>query len=131
MFRPRAAVFHRERDLRTTVLGHEISMPVIVSSVGFLSIGHPDGEAGVARAKAEVFDGLEHGGVAVLNADNRWFGLLKGAAEKAGAEPAARAGRSSSRRRRSPSCSSPAPGCSCRASHGSSPSTRASVPTTR
>jgi isopentenyl diphosphate isomerase/L-lactate dehydrogenase-like FMN-dependent dehydrogenase len=33
MFRPRAAVFHPERDLRTTVLGHEISMPVIVSSV--------------------------------------------------------------------------------------------------
>lgn len=50
MFRPRAAVFHRERDLRTTVLGHEISMPAIVSSVGFLSIGHTDGESGVARA---------------------------------------------------------------------------------
>src|ERR1041384_1397421 len=50
MFRPRAAVFHRERDLRTTVLGHEVSMPVIVSSVGFLSIGHQEGEAGVARA---------------------------------------------------------------------------------
>jgi isopentenyl diphosphate isomerase/L-lactate dehydrogenase-like FMN-dependent dehydrogenase len=50
MFRPRAAVFHPERELRTTVLGHEISMPVIVSSVGFLSIGHTDGEAGVARA---------------------------------------------------------------------------------
>jgi FMN-dependent dehydrogenase len=48
MFRPRAAVFHQERYLRTTVLGHEIAMPVIVSSV-FLSIGHPDGEAGVAR----------------------------------------------------------------------------------
>jgi pre-mycofactocin synthase len=50
MFRPRAAVFHRERDLSTTVLGHEISMPVIVSSVGYLGIGHQDGEAGVARA---------------------------------------------------------------------------------
>jgi len=45
----------------------------------------PDGEAGVARAKAEVFEGLEPGGVAVLNADNRWFDLLKDAAEKAGA----------------------------------------------
>ena len=32
------------------MLGHEISMPVIVSSVGFLNTGHPDGEAGVARA---------------------------------------------------------------------------------
>ena len=35
----------------------------------------PDGEAGVARAKAEIFDGLEPGGVAVLNADNGWFDL--------------------------------------------------------
>jgi len=45
-----------------------------------------DGEAGVAAAKAEVFDGLEPGGVAVLNADNRWFDLLKAAAGKAGAQ---------------------------------------------
>jgi UDP-N-acetylmuramoyl-tripeptide--D-alanyl-D-alanine ligase len=45
----------------------------------------PDGEAGVARAKAEVFQGLDPGGTAVLNADNRWFGFLKGEAEAAGA----------------------------------------------
>ncbi|HEY0437006.1 MAG TPA: Mur ligase family protein, partial [Phenylobacterium sp.] len=45
-----------------------------------------DGEAGVAAAKAEVFEGLEPGGVAVLNADNRWFDTLKTAAEKAGAQ---------------------------------------------
>ena len=44
-----------------------------------------DGEAGVARAKAEVFDGLETGGIAVLNADNSWFDFLKGEAQKAGA----------------------------------------------
>jgi UDP-N-acetylmuramoyl-tripeptide--D-alanyl-D-alanine ligase len=44
-----------------------------------------DGEAGVARAKAEIFDGLEAGGVAILNADNRWFGTLKDAALAAGA----------------------------------------------
>jgi UDP-N-acetylmuramoyl-tripeptide--D-alanyl-D-alanine ligase len=44
-----------------------------------------DGEEGVARAKAEIFDGLEPGGVAVLNADNHWFDLLKAEAEKAGA----------------------------------------------
>ena len=44
-----------------------------------------DGEAGVARAKAEVFEGLASGGIAILNADNRWFDLLKAAAEKAGA----------------------------------------------
>ena len=45
----------------------------------------PDGEAGVARAKAEVFEGLEPGGVAVLNADNHWFDLLKAEALNAGA----------------------------------------------
>ena len=46
----------------------------------------PDGEAGVARAKAEIFEGLEPGGIAVLNADNRWFDLLKSAAQAAGAK---------------------------------------------
>lgn len=45
-----------------------------------------DGEAGVARAKAEVFKGLQPGGVAVLNADNGWFDFLKAEALKAGAE---------------------------------------------
>src|SRR5690606_29919434 len=45
-----------------------------------------DGEVGVARAKAEVFAGMEPGGVAVLNADNPWFGFLKAEAEKAGAQ---------------------------------------------
>lgn len=45
-----------------------------------------DGEAGVARAKAEIFEGLEPGGVAVLNADNRWFDVLHAAARAAGAE---------------------------------------------
>ena len=45
-----------------------------------------DGEAGVARAKAEIFDGLEPGGVAVLNADNTWFDYLSGAAKTHGAE---------------------------------------------
>ncbi len=45
-----------------------------------------DGEAGVARAKAEIFTGLERGGVAVLNAENRWFDVLNAQAEAAGAE---------------------------------------------
>src|ERR1044071_5175389 len=54
MFRPRAAVFTPQRDLRTTVLGHELSMPAIVSSVGFLGVGHRDGEAGVARAAGDA-----------------------------------------------------------------------------
>jgi UDP-N-acetylmuramoyl-tripeptide--D-alanyl-D-alanine ligase len=44
-----------------------------------------DGEAGVARAKAEIFEGIAHGGTAVLNADNPWFEVLKAAAVSAGA----------------------------------------------
>src|SRR4051794_23247503 len=54
LFRPRAAVFTPRRDLRTTVLGHDIAMPAIVSSVGFLGVGHRDGEAGVARAAGDA-----------------------------------------------------------------------------
>jgi len=46
----------------------------------------PDGETGVAHAKAEIFAGLEVGGVALLNADDRWFDLLKDEALKVGAE---------------------------------------------
>lgn len=58
----------------------------VVTTVGPVHTENfPDGEAGVARAKAEVFEGLEPGGVAVLNADNQWFDLLKAEAMKAGA----------------------------------------------
>ncbi len=46
-----------------------------------------DGEAGVARAKAEIFAGLERGGAAVLNADNRWIDKLVGDARRLGAKP--------------------------------------------
>jgi UDP-N-acetylmuramoyl-tripeptide--D-alanyl-D-alanine ligase len=45
----------------------------------------PDGETGVARAKAEIFFGLKPGGLAILNGDNRWFDLLYGEAKAAGA----------------------------------------------
>ena len=58
----------------------------VVTTVGPVHVENfPDGEAGVARAKAEIFEGLEPGGVAVLNADNRWFDVLKAQAEAAGA----------------------------------------------
>jgi UDP-N-acetylmuramoyl-tripeptide--D-alanyl-D-alanine ligase len=58
----------------------------VVTTVGPVHVeSFPDGEAGVARAKAEIFEGLEPGGVAVLNADNRWFDLLRSEAERAGA----------------------------------------------
>lgn len=59
---------------------------VAITTVGPVHIENfPDGEAGVAKAKAEIFAGLEPGGVAVLNADNAWFDLLKAEALKVGA----------------------------------------------
>lgn len=50
LFKPKVAVWNPQRELRTTVLGHEISMPLVISSCGQLAIGHRDGECGVARA---------------------------------------------------------------------------------
>ena len=41
---------HEPRKLATTVLGREISMPVITTPAGFIRVAHPDGELGVARA---------------------------------------------------------------------------------
>src|SRR5690349_1847568 len=54
LFRPRAAVFHPKRQLETTLLGHQLSMPVTLSSIGFLEVGHVDGEVGVARAAGDA-----------------------------------------------------------------------------
>ena len=48
--------WYPERDLRTTICGHEISMPVGLSSCGQLAIGHRDGECGVARAAGAAND---------------------------------------------------------------------------
>lgn len=59
---------------------------VAITTVGPVHLENfADGEAGVARAKAEIFAGLEPEGIAVLNADNPWFDLLKAEAERAGA----------------------------------------------
>jgi len=44
-----------------------------------------DSEASIADAKAEIFEGLAPGGVAVLNRDNRWFERLAAAARAQGA----------------------------------------------
>jgi UDP-N-acetylmuramoyl-tripeptide--D-alanyl-D-alanine ligase len=59
---------------------------VVITTVGPVHTENfPDGEAGVARAKAEVFSGLQPGGLAILNCDNVWFGYLKDEAAKVGA----------------------------------------------
>jgi isopentenyl diphosphate isomerase/L-lactate dehydrogenase-like FMN-dependent dehydrogenase len=49
-FRPRQAVAVPACDLRTHVLGMELSMPVLLAPVGYLRVMHPDGEIAAARA---------------------------------------------------------------------------------
>ena len=59
---------------------------VVVTTVGAVHVENfPDGEAGVARAKAEIFAGLTPGGTAILNTSDRWFDLLRREAILAGA----------------------------------------------
>jgi len=49
-FRPRHAVAMPDCDLRTRVLGFDISFPALLAPVGYSRLMHPDGEAGAARA---------------------------------------------------------------------------------
>lgn len=53
-FRPRVSSDQSASDTRTTVLGREISMPVITTPAGFIRIAHPGGELAVARAAARA-----------------------------------------------------------------------------
>ena len=49
-FRPRYAVPVSNCDLRTRVLGFDVSFPALLAPVGYSRLMHPDGEAGAARA---------------------------------------------------------------------------------
>ncbi|GAA2592577.1 mycofactocin biosynthesis FMN-dependent deaminase MftD [Winogradskya consettensis] len=50
-FAPRVAGHHAVRDLRTSVLGMDSALPVLISPTGVQAV-HPDGELAVARAAA-------------------------------------------------------------------------------
>src|SRR6266700_1078103 len=56
-FRPRQAVAISKCDLRTTVLGTEISFPAILAPVGYSRLMHPGGEVAAARAAGEAGTG--------------------------------------------------------------------------
>jgi L-lactate dehydrogenase (cytochrome) len=56
-FRPRHAVAVAECDLRTRVLGNEISFPAMLAPVGYSRLMHPDGEVAAARAAGEAGTG--------------------------------------------------------------------------
>jgi len=49
-FRPRHAVAMSQCDLRTIVLGTEVSFPVLLAPVGCTRVMHHEGEIGIARA---------------------------------------------------------------------------------
>src|SRR6202162_6457097 len=49
-FRPRYAVPVSECDMRTRVLGFDVSFPALLAPVGYSRLMHPDGEAGAGRA---------------------------------------------------------------------------------
>jgi UDP-N-acetylmuramoyl-tripeptide--D-alanyl-D-alanine ligase len=58
----------------------------IVTNVLPVHVGNfPDGEIGVANAKAEIFSGMHNGGVAILPRDNPHFDLLFAKAAERGA----------------------------------------------
>jgi 4-hydroxymandelate oxidase len=52
VLRPRVLVDVEAVTTRTTLLGHELALPVLVAPVAYLRMAHPDGEAALARAAA-------------------------------------------------------------------------------
>ena len=50
--RPRLLVGVRDVDTRTTVLGTEIALPLLVAPVAVQKLMHPEGEAATARGAA-------------------------------------------------------------------------------
>ena len=54
LLRPRVLVDISECTTQTTVLGHTVSMPLIVAPVAFQRLAHPDGEPGTARAARDA-----------------------------------------------------------------------------
>ncbi len=56
-FRPRQAVAMETCNLRTTVLGQEISFPAMLAPVGYSRLMHPEGEIAAARAAGEAGTG--------------------------------------------------------------------------
>jgi UDP-N-acetylmuramoyl-tripeptide--D-alanyl-D-alanine ligase len=57
----------------------------IVTTVEPVHLAYFESEEAIAEAKAEIFEGLEAGGAAVLNRDNMWFDLLAARARDRGA----------------------------------------------
>lgn len=58
----------------------------IITTVAAAHLGHFGSVEEIAAAKAEIFDGVEPGGAAILNRDNKHFAFLEERAQEAGIE---------------------------------------------
>lgn len=56
----------------------------LITTIAAAHLGHFKDLEEIAVAKAEIFEGIEPGGAAILNRDNRQFGLLEKAAQDFG-----------------------------------------------
>src|SRR5713101_1102166 len=80
-FRPRHAIAVGECNLRTRVLGTEISFPAMLAPVGYSRLMHPDGEIAAARAAGEAgtgyilstISGYKMGGVKAGTKGFAWY----------------------------------------------------------
>ncbi|RDY05307.1 Peroxisomal (S)-2-hydroxy-acid oxidase GLO5, partial [Mucuna pruriens] len=54
LFRPRILVDVSKIDLTTTVLGFQISMPIMIAPTAMQKMAHPEGELATARASASA-----------------------------------------------------------------------------
>ena len=52
--RPRVLIDVAGCTAQTSVLGHELSMPLVIAPVAFQRVAHPDGEVGMARAARDA-----------------------------------------------------------------------------
>lgn len=57
-FEPRGATWIEQPDLKTNILGLELSMPVLTAPCGGMRLVHPEGDLGIAAAAAQA--GIAH-----------------------------------------------------------------------
>jgi UDP-N-acetylmuramoyl-tripeptide--D-alanyl-D-alanine ligase len=69
----------------TPLVGYVRPEVAIVTTVEAVHLEFFPNVGGIAEAKAEIFSGLEPGGAALINRDNRYWPILKARAEERGA----------------------------------------------
>jgi isopentenyl diphosphate isomerase/L-lactate dehydrogenase-like FMN-dependent dehydrogenase len=78
--RPRVLADVSGVSTATTVLGHAVSMPILIAPVAFQRLAHPDGEVAAARAAARAgtiycLSTVATAGPEQITAGTRWFQL--------------------------------------------------------